>query len=435
MLQASDGEKDANDLTVITVYADPNQNDPPEVYAGSDYSGDLAVGGLVVDFDNDLTEEPSVTDDGLPSPPGDVNINWWVAVGDVTAVSFGSTAVVKPTVTFTKTGTYVLQLDADDSQFVASDEMKVTVSLPGGYSAPQVNALFSGERECDCAGGCHEQGEITLPEMVYLYGDVTKGTYTPATRWLMVSGPWPVTFGDTEDVNTTAKFSQPGRYVIQLRADDGMMTVADNVTITVKPGNRLSGGEAHTLVVDNNKKAWSCGHNLIHSDKCGPGMLGVDSSFDITELLLTNVHDPNSGQLQNVQAIAAGATHSLALDSDRNVWAWGDNEYGDLGIGIAKYSAYSGKSHHPLPIKVRAFEMVYDPCLLEDLTESDFTGSSNSNNIDALHVLADGNIILSTDSTATLGGLSQPILQPRWAGLPSMKMTLSNMTRNRKPPN
>ena len=39
MLQASDGEKDANDLTVITVYADPNQNDPPEVYAGSDYSG------------------------------------------------------------------------------------------------------------------------------------------------------------------------------------------------------------------------------------------------------------------------------------------------------------------------------------------------------------------------------------------------------------
>jgi hypothetical protein len=69
MLQASDGEKDANDLTVITVYADPNQNDPPEVYAGSDYSGDLAVGGLVVDFDNDLTEEPSVTDDGLPSPP------------------------------------------------------------------------------------------------------------------------------------------------------------------------------------------------------------------------------------------------------------------------------------------------------------------------------------------------------------------------------
>jgi hypothetical protein len=50
--------------------------------------------------------------------------------------------------------------------------------------------------------------------------------------------------------------------------------------------------------------------------------------------------------------------------------------------------------------------MVYDPCLLEDLTESDFTGSSNSNNIDALHVLADGNIILSTDSTPTLGGLT-----------------------------
>jgi len=45
------------------------QNDPPEVYAGSDYSGDLTVGGLVVDFDNDLTQQPSVTDDGRPNPP------------------------------------------------------------------------------------------------------------------------------------------------------------------------------------------------------------------------------------------------------------------------------------------------------------------------------------------------------------------------------
>jgi alpha-tubulin suppressor-like RCC1 family protein len=38
----------------------------------------------------------------------------------------------------------------------------------------------------------------------------------------------------------------------------------------------------------------------------------------------------------NITAIAAGADHSLALDADGAVWAWGANQYGQLGVATGK---------------------------------------------------------------------------------------------------
>jgi hypothetical protein len=43
---------------------------------------------------------------------------------------------------------------------------------------------------------------------------------------------------------------------------------------------------------------------------------------------------PVSG-ISGVVAIAAGASHSLALKDDGTFWAWGDNNYGQLGTGGA----------------------------------------------------------------------------------------------------
>jgi alpha-tubulin suppressor-like RCC1 family protein len=37
--------------------------------------------------------------------------------------------------------------------------------------------------------------------------------------------------------------------------------------------------------------------------------------------------------IANAINIGAGRLHSLAIENDRSVWAWGDNDFGQLGDG------------------------------------------------------------------------------------------------------
>ena len=52
--------------------------------------------------------------------------------------------------------------------------------------------------------------------------------------------------------------------------------------------------------------------------------------------------DPNG--LVNIVAISAGDSHCLALDNKGFLWSWGDNHYGQLGVG--------SQTHHYTPVKV-----------------------------------------------------------------------------------
>ena len=50
-------------------------------------------------------------------------------------------------------------------------------------------------------------------------------------------------------------------------------------------------------------------------------------------------NDPNSGSgtdpgmILLFKAIAAGGYHTVAIREDGTLWVWGDNEYGQLGLG------------------------------------------------------------------------------------------------------
>jgi len=71
------------------------------------------------------------------------------------------------------------------------------------------------------------------------------GFDTLTYNWSVVSGPGNVIFGDAGALNTKVSFSTPGRYVLSLEVSDGVLTVNDEVTITVPAqANTGDGGSA-----------------------------------------------------------------------------------------------------------------------------------------------------------------------------------------------
>lgn len=51
--------------------------------------------------------------------------------------------------------------------------------------------------------------------------------------------------------------------------------------------------------------------------------------------------------LDNIVSVAAGGSHTLALDGNGNVWAWGHNAYGALGNGGNTNRGYAAKVRNP----------------------------------------------------------------------------------------
>ncbi len=170
-----------------------------------------------------VTLNGSVVDDGLPDPPGAVTTTWTQVFGPGTAV-FGDASAIDTTVTFTALGTYVLRLQADDGEFIVSDDVIINV-LP----LPQNNSP-----EVDAGPDVH----AAIFASVALDGTVTDdGLPNPpavvTTAWTQLSGPGAATFADASAVDTTAAFDAPGTYVLRLQADDGELAGVDDLTVVV----------------------------------------------------------------------------------------------------------------------------------------------------------------------------------------------------------
>jgi alpha-tubulin suppressor-like RCC1 family protein len=84
---------------------------------------------------------------------------------------------------------------------------------------------------------------------------------------------------------------------------------------------KVAAGDLHAVIVTGSGIVWSWGHN---SD----GQLGLGDTIrrSVPHLIQS---------LSNVVAVAAaaGARHSLVLTSNGQVWAFGSNQRGQLGVG------------------------------------------------------------------------------------------------------
>jgi alpha-tubulin suppressor-like RCC1 family protein len=84
----------------------------------------------------------------------------------------------------------------------------------------------------------------------------------------------------------------------------------------------ICAGDNHSLALDTNGCVWAWGFDGF--GQLGDGQTGAGLYSDVPTMVVG---------LTNVVAIAAGANHSLAVDGTGKLWAWGNDNAGQLGDG------------------------------------------------------------------------------------------------------
>ncbi|HEU4768602.1 MAG TPA: RHS repeat-associated core domain-containing protein [Pyrinomonadaceae bacterium] len=189
---------------------------PTNVAPGIDAGPDQTLNGTL-----QTALRASVCDDALPSNTR-LTATWSKVSGPGT-VTFSQPNSLISNVTFSTPGTYTLRLTASDSVHTGSDQLIVTV-IPGNQ-APVVNA------------GADQT--IILPAVANLSGTATDDGLplgaVVTTTWSKLSGPGLVTFGNANQLATTASFSVAGTYVLRLEASDTDKGAFDDVSFIVLP--------------------------------------------------------------------------------------------------------------------------------------------------------------------------------------------------------
>jgi len=119
----------------------------------------------------------------------------------------------------------------------------------------------------------------------------------------------------------------PGAKTLRAFVDSACATVEDNETdnqsikgyVVGNPHQRIAGGKYHSVAINPDGSLWAWGANIW-------GQLGDGT----TQSRLSPVQ-----VLTGVAAVDAGWGHTLAIKTDGSLWAWGDNGKGQLGDNMA----------------------------------------------------------------------------------------------------
>lgn len=167
----------------------------------------------------------TVSDDGLPNPPGVVTLKWTKlsGPGNLTFVQDNTDFVEAR---FSAKGKYVLRLEADDSAAKASDDLTVVVN-----TLPVIKAGDNQKVTVESNNGLTLQlnGQINDEG----FGDKTPQNVF-STVWEQVSGPAQAVFTNAASPATSVKLpNQKGIYLLRLTATNDFGAATDTVTIVV----------------------------------------------------------------------------------------------------------------------------------------------------------------------------------------------------------
>ncbi len=152
------------------------------------------------------------------------------------------------------------------------------------------------------AGG----GALNGAKAIAAGGSHSLALKTDGSVWAW-GGNW---YGQLGDATTTDRHTP-----IQVKGSGGSGFLSDITAI--------SAGDGHSLALKSDGTVWAWGDNYY-------GQLG-DNTTTQRNTPIQVLGAGGSGYLTNVSAISAGAFFSLALKKDGTVWAWGQNDNGQLG--------------------------------------------------------------------------------------------------------
>ena len=140
---------------------------------------------------------------------------------------------------------------------------------------------------------------------------------------------------------------------------------------------QVSAGASHSLAVGSDGNAWAWGWN-------GGGQLGDGTGNSRNAPVRVKTPDRNTypdlpADFTYVQ-VSAGGDHSLAVGSDGNAYAWGSNEYGQLGDGTT--------TERHAPVMVRTPDRKTYPDLPADFTYLQVSAGTDH----SLALGSDGNV-------------------------------------------
>jgi uncharacterized repeat protein (TIGR01451 family) len=169
-----------------------------------------------------------------------------------------------------------------------------------------------------------------------IYGELGNGTTVSSSTAVQVSGLTGVMTIAAGEYNGVALksdgtvwawgwngFAQLGNGIAPFRTSPVQATGLTGVVA-------VAGGSSQSLAVKNDGTLWDSGLNA-------EGELGNGNTTNSSTPV--QVVTSGGGAFTNVENVAGGFSHSLAVRSDGTVWAWGNNSLGELGNGTTTISS------------------------------------------------------------------------------------------------
>ena len=279
----SDGTYTSHPATVYIRVVPVGRNQPPKIEI---------MKNQTIEFPKICTLEGLASDDGLPNPV--MSVEWTVQTSpDGTEVDFEDPSLLTSAVSFSAPGEYTLLL-------TVSDGIEVSTKAVTIYVKPTTQ-LMAGERN----------SVVILPD------------YTMWSCGYSFNGSVGIGYKGIPPV-----FVRAQDYHINVENEDKTEGVLSNAAL----------GWYHTLALDRNGCVWGTGSNTW-------GQLGMpkydkydkELALAFWTYLQPVVTDLMQGtQLQNINKVSSryGNFWNMALDNSGHVWAWGVNDYGQLGNKI-----------------------------------------------------------------------------------------------------